>query len=1164
MATTKITSATTIDVSALLKDKAGVALTGSKLQSALTKIANFEAAVEANRSASLTVGSTKFSYTKLATSGTTGPAIQLTNGTSTFASATTLAAGTSVTPTPAPTSAPTSAPTTAPTATTYSLTANKSVVTEGTSATFTVTRTGSTTSAVTLVYNIAGDDNGGTVTKATPGTDTNVASGTVTIAAGATTGTFTVSATSDTSAEGLEGIKVSLFNDTTVVASKSLLINDDPNAPVAGQTFTLTTGTDNGSKFTGGSGDDVYTGFVDAGNASVTTLTAGDSLDGGAGNDTFQATITGTAGTTSVTGVTFKGIERIQIQNTSSAGQTIDLGLSSGYSTLSTYGSSAAVTFSNVSVAAAAEMASGSSSLTLGLASALTSGSADAISLTVTNQTGGTFTTGAGIETVNITSSGASANTVTLGNDGHTKVTVAGAQKLTLALGDTGNTITTVDASTSTGGVVLSGVGTATTSIVGGSGNDSVTIAASQVLSTVTIDGGTGTNTLVLDGSVSKTNAAKVANFGTVSFVNAAALGAIAQDASAFAASTLSVGNVNNQNFTISNLGASQAVAVTAANSGTISTDLQTNTTADTTSVTLGGSTAAAGTIAALTVSNAETVNLTSQGGANTVTTLTAGAATKLNITASKALTITTLTASALKTVDASASSAAVTFTAGSAMSVTGGSGNDAITGSSGNDSINGGEGNNTIIGGGGNDTLIGGSGNDSIRGGAGNDVITTGDGTNTVDLSTAVGGSDSVLGGAGNDTVKVTFAALATGGADTIDGGAGTNTLEFTDNATMNFTSDPTTLTNVKNIQQFKFSGISSKTVSISDSTLAVAGSSLTLVDSADNASNVFDASGVFGSSSKVTVDASALATNGVEFKIGNGADSFKGGAGTDTVTVTNNAFLSSADSIAGGSGGDTLKFSSTTGSTITASQLTNVTSMETFTVNSGGAGGNYVFTLTDAIVGSNATSTGGFSLTRNATDSGTLKVDASAVSSAYSLTLSGGAGKDTLIGGAGNDSITGGDGVNSLTGGAGNDTFVFAGTENGVSVITDMDFGTSTTAVDKIKFVVTAVGSTAAVGLQSAGAVTQNNQVRVLDSQTYANAAAAVAAADGISTGDTANDTYLILWGDSFGTIHLSVGTEVAAAENDDTVVDVATLTGVTMSSLVSKINIGDFILA
>ena len=144
MATTLITSATTVDISALLKESKGVALVaGSKAyQSAITKIANFEAAVEANRSASLTVGSTKFSYTKLATSGTTGPAITLKNGTSTFASATTLASNTPVatpaptpapttTPTPAPTVAPTPAPTTAPKVLTNSATADVIVGTSG-------------------------------------------------------------------------------------------------------------------------------------------------------------------------------------------------------------------------------------------------------------------------------------------------------------------------------------------------------------------------------------------------------------------------------------------------------------------------------------------------------------------------------------------------------------------------------------------------------------------------------------------------------------------------------------------------------------------------------------------------------------------------------------------------------------------------------------------------------------------------------------------------------------------------------------------------------------------------------------------------------------------------------------------------------------------------
>lgn len=919
-------------------------------------------------------------------------------------------------------------------------------------------------------------------------------------------------------------------------------------------------GLKNAAGTTDNSGNDTIYGFVDVANASATTLTAGDNLDGGLNSDTLALSITGTAAASSITGVTLKNIEKIQVQNTSSAARTLDLVNSSAYSTLSSNGSSADVTFNNVKVAAAVEMANGSANVSLtNVASALTSGTADSVTLNVNNQSGGTFSSGAGFETVAISSKG-SANTVTLAaSEGHTKVTVSGDQKITLNVNDAGNTITTIDASAATGAVVLTGVGTAVTSIAGGSGDDSVTIAAATVAAAVTIDGGAGNDTLTLDGAVTKAAAAKVANFEAVSFANAALGGTLSQDASAFATSTLSFAGLNNQNVTVTNLGATQGVAITAATTGTVSTDLLTNTTADTTSVTLGTATAAAGSVTAVTVANAETVNLTSQGGANTIGTLTASSATKLNINAAKALTITTLTAAALKNVDASASAAAVTFTAGQAMTVVGGAGNDALTGSSGADNINAGNGNNTIIGGGGNDTLTGGTGNDSIRGGAANDTIVTGDGTNTVDLSTAAGGSDKVTGGAGSDTVKITFAGLATNGATTIDGGAGTDTIEFTDNNTMNFGTDPTTLNNVSNVEQFKFSGISSKTVTITDATMTATAGTVTLVDTADNASNIFDASGVFGSSAKITLDASALVTNGVEYKASNGADKFTGGAAADTFTVTNNAFLSGSDTVAGGNGSDTLKFTSTTGSTITAAQLANVSSVETLNVTTGGAG-NYVFALTDAIISPNATSVGGFSVTRTAGDTGTLKVDASAVSSTYSLTLSGSGGADTLIGGSGNDTITGGNGADSLTGGGGNDTFSYTGAETGgPDTITDINFGTSTTAVDVIA--VASGGATwkaNAVTKASAGALV-DARIAVLDTTTYASLSAMNTA---VTTGGAqvfANtNAAVILWQDTLGNVHLTYDSNGATTGGQN---DLAVFSGVTITGIASLISTGDF---
>ena len=69
---------------------------------------------------------------------------------------------------------------------------------------------------------VIGDDNGATIDKA--GTaDVDVLSGTATIAAGATSTTFLVSAASDAVVEGIEGIKVSVFDANATALSSFLL-----------------------------------------------------------------------------------------------------------------------------------------------------------------------------------------------------------------------------------------------------------------------------------------------------------------------------------------------------------------------------------------------------------------------------------------------------------------------------------------------------------------------------------------------------------------------------------------------------------------------------------------------------------------------------------------------------------------------------------------------------------------------------------------------------------------------------------------------------------------------------------------------------------------------------------------------------------------------------
>lgn len=87
-----------------------------------------------------------------------------------------------------------------------------------------------------------------------------------------------------------------------------------------------------------------------------------------------------------------------------------------------------------------------------------------------------------------------------------------------------------------------------------------------------------------------------------------------------------------------------------------------------------------------------------------------------------------------------------LTITAGYAVSLTSGSGNDSITGSSLNDALNGGSGNDTIGGGAGNDTITGGAGADSMTGGANNDTFVfdaTADAGDRVADFTATGAAD-------------------------------------------------------------------------------------------------------------------------------------------------------------------------------------------------------------------------------------------------------------------------------------------------------------------------------------------------------------------------------------------------------------------------------------
>lgn len=971
-----------------------------------------------------------------------------------------------------------------------------------------------------------------------------------------------------------------------------------------GETFTLTTNADSGSSFTGTSGNDTFVGVIgsDGLTANGTTFNPGDNLDGGAGTDTLQISISGTH-TNDLTTSSFvlKNIEKVLVTNfeTSTNDDTIDMGGATGITTLGLANSSATgdTIFTNVANIVDAEMRGGGD-LTIEYVSTLLTGSDDAVKLTLngvgTSTAQPTFTTWNGAatgvaETLNIVSQTAANYLKISGNNDHKTINITGDKNLTISNAlDT--TVTKVDASAFTGALSVE-AGASEITILGGSGNDVIKMAGT-LSSQDSIDGGAGTDTLALNATDAGALTAAIASRISNVEVLRADAGSATYNASLISGITKVVANHNDSNTVIfSNMGANTELQITATLQGdndNVTATLASNTTNDSIKVTIGATSSTSGTGAAagtLTLDNYETITIKSTGGTtaadNSIAAVTSTSATKIVVEGDRKLTLTAFTGSGsgLKTLDASAFTADLNMNAtltGTNITVTGGSGNDTLKGGSGNDSIAGGAGNDDIdVSAGGKNTVDGGAGNDSITGGAGNDVISGGDGNDTI---VGAAGNDSLAGGAGDDVFVINTWSDITA-ADTIDGGEGNDTISTTDT---NVTLNSTATSGISNVERLLLANTSSaQTVTITDAGIGAFNNDIRIAAiTTGTQSHVVNAAGVLSSTSKVTF---AGAGGAETYYVGNGIDNVDLGAGNDTVTISTVAYLSGNDTLKGGAGtGDTLAFTEqvTSSTTITATQLSNVSGFETFSfdTNSTSAGtGNYVLTLTDTILAAN-NNAGKLTVSRGSQtshpDTGTLKIDGSAVTAAYTLELSGASGNDTLIGGAGNDTIDGGGGADSLTGGAGNDVFVFEAnqTSNGTDTITDFDFGTSSTSVDKLDFSA-AFTATAIQGvfLRSAGQITSgtgaNVEVLIMDTATYADTTAAETAVQGAFSGAQSNNAteVIVFWQDSIGNLRVSTYSDTTSnSTSDGTLTDAwAILSGLTITGVKTLIDAGDFIL-
>jgi len=257
---------------------------------------------------------------------------------------------------------------------------------------------------------------------------------------------------------------------------------------VTPQTFTLTAGT---NSFTGTSADDTF----DAGlsTSSLQTLNSGDRLDGGAGTDELFAVVNG-----SVTPASISGIENISITNITTAG-TVDLSNATGISKVTNQASTVALTLAGVSKATPITIRDTSVAGQVVSYSDVT-GTADSASLVLQNIATGATLTVAGVETLTLESSGSGSNVLTAGGlttANTTTLKVTGTQGL--SLGTLGTTVTSLDASGNTGALtgvsaILANTG-ANFTVVGGAGNDSITLGSSGGNDSVA--GGDGNDTII-------------------------------------------------------------------------------------------------------------------------------------------------------------------------------------------------------------------------------------------------------------------------------------------------------------------------------------------------------------------------------------------------------------------------------------------------------------------------------------------------------------------------------------------------------------------------------------------------------------------------------------------------------------------------------------------
>jgi len=485
--------------------------------------------------------------------------------------------------------------------------------------------------------------------------------------------------------------------------------NGQPNTPGSnGLNLVFTTNIDT---LNGGAGNDTFTG-------DAATITAADSVNGGAGTDTVNLVGVATASTLP----TLTNVERLVFTTPANA-VARDV---SGIAGLQEVVVTATPTGTDITTAAGVKTTLGATG-TIAAASVTTAASATAETVGLA---GGTFTAlnvnGAAVTNLTLDASANTTITTLQGTAGATAnanstLTITGASKLTVT-----NALdvdfTTVNASANTGGVTLT-FGANNVTATGGAGNDKFVFGA-NLTTADTVVGGAGTDTVTVAGADYST---VVAN-GTLAALNSKVTGVEVLEftggdagGNIISGTTFSNTEVTKILFntttgldTVNAAGSARTYAVGELNTGALTL----NGTAGVTSfnVSLEGITGNGGNVDAVTA--AFTNNTASQVGTGTINLASIGTNDAANVNSTGVITATSngaaitstnvvVTGSHDLTIGGLGTSGTINASAFTGKLIaTGSAGQDTITGGSGADTINASTGGDTYTGGAGNDTF--------------------------------------------------------------------------------------------------------------------------------------------------------------------------------------------------------------------------------------------------------------------------------------------------------------------------------------------------------------------------------------------------------------------------------------------------------------------------